>query len=233
MEDICKYLWGTTASNGDVDRVAFWTCVTAIATITLFFVAWYQLVGLKKVSKADFINKFTDGFFNENTQKIILLLTYNALEFKIKDIIYGNDDGVEEFAYFKINEKIVKQLPIDKVIEKKLLEKEIYTSFEIDDLLLGYFEDIGCFEKDNLIGIKGVYDTFDAYLQTTWENPVITEYIKYTGALNNDSNDIYEHLKYIYEKDKSYCEAKINGKSIWLWDLRWKFSNFILKRSHN
>jgi hypothetical protein len=181
VEDFFKFLFG--ANNSNVDRVAFWTFVVAFATIVLSLIAWYQLLGLRKISKADFINKFTDNFFNTETQRLILLPNYNALEFKVKEIFYGNDESVDEFPYFKINEEIIKQLPLDKTTKRNLLQKDTYTAFEIDDLLLGYFEDIGCFEKDNLIRIQGVYDGFDWYIQIAWTNSAISEYVKYSRGL--------------------------------------------------
>lgn len=230
MEHIYKFLWGTNSSNGEIDRVTFWTCINAVATAILFFIGWYQLRGLKKTSKADFINKFTDGFFNEETRKLMIMLNYKALTFKVKEIAYDDNGSTEDFPYFEIKKNIIQEFPMDVKSQKELLKKESYSAFEIDDLLLGYFEDIGCFEKDNLIGIRGVYDTFDWYIQTTWDNEAIIEYIKYTRGSEYDGNDIYENFEYIYRKDKSYGEAKMMRDYIWLWRLKWWTSNFILKR---
>ena len=86
MEDFLKFLCGTSGVNLNVDRVTFWTFIIAVATIALFIMAWYQLLGLRRISKADFINKFTDGFFNSDTQKLLLLLNYDALEFELREI---------------------------------------------------------------------------------------------------------------------------------------------------
>src|ERR1700748_73958 len=181
METIYKFFGGSIYD--DFDRAGFWTMLLTLTTIALCVIAWKQLNGIKKVSKADFINKFTDKFFNPNARLIMILLDYEALEFNVSDIDYGNDTPKKIFPFFEVKSDIVRQL----VDVQELQEiKEVYSGFYIDDVLLGNFEDIGCFEKQGLIGIAGVYDGFDWYIQKVWENQEIKKYIKHEQGIEDD-----------------------------------------------
>ena len=170
MDEIVKFLFSPQILNQTPDRVGVCTVWIMIATIILCFVGWFQLGGLKKVSKADFIQRFSGDFFNKTSRFIILLLDYNALIFKVQDVKYGVDIPIKQFPYFEINQKILAQLKVGQQPEGNNRD---YSSFEIDDLLLGHFEEIGCFEKLGLIGIDGVYDYFDWYIQIVWNNPEV------------------------------------------------------------
>ncbi len=50
------------------------------------------------------------------------------------------------------------------------------------------------------------------------------------GGVEDDRSDIYENFEYIYTKDKSFGEAKLNRSLIWFWKFRWWLSNLIMKR---
>jgi hypothetical protein len=203
-----------------------YTLLLTVVTAILCFVAWIQLKGIKKTSKADFINKFNKDFFTDETRKLILLLSYNALEFKIDEIEYGENVSSISYPYFDVNQEIIKQFPKNGT-DKDMFPKR-YSSFEIDDLLLGYFEEIGNFEKDSLIGISKVYTNFDWYIQMVWANQAIQEYINHTHE--SDGDDIYEDFEYIYNKSKSFGDAKSKNSWMWFWQVRWFISNLILKR---
>jgi hypothetical protein len=229
--DIIKIIKETvTYSCCSFDKTAFWTFVLTLTTIALCLIAWRQLRGLGKVSRADFINKFNKDFFNPTTQKLILLLSYNALQFKIKNIDYKEEIPSIEFPYFAVNQDVIKQFPENQEHPSNDLIPKTYNSFEIDDLLLGYFEEIGCFEKDGLIGIQGVYDMFDWYIQMVWNNPTIKEYIKYCRESEENGEDIYESFEDISIKVQSFGRAKLKGRWLWVWKFKWWLSNIILKK---
>ena len=92
MDEIAKFIFGSGSGYNGFDRVAFWTSLLGL-------IALYQLIGLKKVSKADFINQFTKDFFNVSTQNLIVLLNYNALDFKVKEVNIGNGVPSEDFPW--------------------------------------------------------------------------------------------------------------------------------------
>lgn len=211
----------TSHVYSDLDRAGFWTMCLTLVTAFLLVIGWIQLAGIKKVSKADYINKFTDVFFSEETRLLMLLLDYNALKFEVKNIQFEADTPSKPFPYFAVRRDIAKQL-FDKSELQKL--KEHYSAFDTDDNLLGKFEDIGCFEKQGLIGIEGVYDTFDWYIQMVWQNPEIKKYIEHQQSTEIDGDDIYENFKYIFEKSSSFKRSKNKGEWKWWWALKWRIA---------
>ena len=69
MEGIFKdIITGISGLNsGQIDRVAFWTFCLVIVTLLLWLIAWRQLGGINRVTKADFSNKFNDNYVNDIT----------------------------------------------------------------------------------------------------------------------------------------------------------------------
>jgi len=204
-----------------IDRIAFWTFALFLATLFLWWIAKRQLGGINKTTKADFIKKFTDDFFNETTRDIIMLFDYKALNFRNGEIEYGQDIPTKPFPYFLIDENVVKQLKIDPVKQKQIIDKKYYSAFEIDDYILGFFEDLGSYEKKGLIDIEGVYNGFDWYIDIIWNNEEIKKYAKSQTEDEKEGDDIYEDFKYIYEKCDSYGKAKLSNERIWWWKIRW------------
>jgi hypothetical protein len=216
-------------SFGQIDRVAFWTFILVIVTFLLWWVGKKQLGGISKTAKADFIKKFSDQFFSKDTQLVVMLFDYNALSFRNGSIEYGKDVDSKPFPYFVINENVVEQFKIESVAIKQLLEKKYYSSYEVDDCLLGFFEDLGSFEKKRLIDIEGVYNAFDWYMDIVWNNEEIKKYMKSQNEDEKEGDDIYEDFKYIYEKCDSYGKAKLAGKWIWWWKIKWIIDRYFLK----
>ncbi|HEY5391885.1 MAG TPA: hypothetical protein VIJ57_07215 [Hanamia sp.] len=142
------------------------------------------------------------------------------------EIKYNSEIGLDFFPYFEVNQDIIKQLPVDEDISKEDSLRHTYTCYEIDDFL-GFFEDIGKFEKKGFIDIQDVYDSFDWYIQTAHENTAIKRYLMTQSA---KGNDLYENFKYIFIKCKSLAKSKKKDKVFWFWKFRWSLSNFILKR---
>ncbi|MGA2150740.1 MAG: hypothetical protein ABSG48_01095 [Geobacteraceae bacterium] len=219
-EFFTNYVCGKTdCTKGMIDWVALWTFSLAIATLLLVVVTvmlWrmskYQLGGLTTTAKADFIERFARNFFGEKTRRILMLLDYNALEFHVDDIDIENGGELKPFPYFKIKESIVKRMKIDSQEMESILEKGIYSSFEIDDFLLGYFEEIGSFEQQKRLDIEDVYNNFAWYLDKCWNNPEIKKYVE--QQRQTESDDVYENFEYIYNKCNSF-ESSLNKKRKW------------------
>ena len=207
---------------GQIDRVALWTFFLVLVTFFLWLVAKNQLGGINKVSKADFIKKFSDSFFSDTTRRIIMLFDYNALSFRESEIEYGDNLPTKTFPYFIINEDVVKQLKISSEEQKILIDKKCFSGFEIDDYLLSFFEDIGSFEKKGLINIRDVYNCFDWYIDTIWNNAEVRKYTMSDIENEKDGDDISEDFIYIYGKCKSYRKAKLKGGYMWWWSIKWK-----------
>lgn len=227
FRDIVGYIGGTTnVAGGHIDHLGVWTALLFLATILLWWVARRQLGGISKTTKADFIHKFSNEFFGDTTRDILLLFNYEALHFKISQIEYGEDVPSKSFPYFLIDGKLVEQMKLDPDKKKKLLERKYYTSFEIDDYLLGYFEDIGSFEKQGLLDIKDVYNRFDWYIEEFWDNTEIKKYIDQQRQDEKNGDDIYEDFEYIFNKCVSFEKSKNKKEPQFLW--RWKW--WLLKK---
>lgn len=201
LKECLSHICGTTSHNGtDIDMVSFWTFCLVLATLLLYLVAKYQLSGISKTSKADFIKKFNNDFFVEPIRNVIMLLDYHALEYREKIVQSGKNNAETIFPYFAIDNEILNQLEISAAIRGTLQEKKVYSSFEMDDLLLGRFEDIGLFEKQGFLDIKDICNHFSWYIDVAWENEEIQKYVKAQRNLYGDR--IYFHFEYIYKKCK-------------------------------
>jgi hypothetical protein len=183
---ILNSLFGTNA-NGEVDRTAVWTGVAAFAAIGAIFVAWIELGGAAKTTRADFAKRFVDSFFTKETRGLFTLLMNSALEFKILEIKGKNGKKIDELPIFEIKKDITDQL---KGVVDVGSGKIGYSAFEIDDLLLGHFDDIGWYESRDLIELETIREMFGYYIYWCYKNEEIQKY------LQDDCNaGKYEHFK--------------------------------------
>ena len=101
-----------------------------------------------------------------------------------------------EYAYFELDRTALsKAIKIDDEDKKEL--KNIYSAFEIDGALLGFFEDIGNYVKKGLLDHTMVYDSFDWYIGEIGSNE---EIIKYINWQRSDGGDIHSGFEGIYRK---------------------------------
>jgi hypothetical protein len=209
--------FSTTKEIRNSSEATFWTSlITAFFTAIIACVAWFQLNRFNTTTRADFIHRFTKDFFNEPTRQIMTLLDNSALKFKIREITCGKGLPKREFPYFHIDKDIADQLRM-----KVDSHKSEYTAFEIDDELLGYFDDLGTFEKRGILDVSLIYDVFSYYIELVWENEEIQKYIKWQQAESEDFVDMFENFEYIYQKCKSFGNAKRSGQMIIFWKLKW------------
>jgi hypothetical protein len=199
------------------DYIVFWTAILALVTLLLVLVAYYQLKGIKKTSRGDFIHRYKQDIFKERIQKMVMLLQYSALNFKVKDIAFGDDIPSKAWPYFEVNKSITDQFKNGE------LNELIYNVYDIDDNLLGHFEDLGYFEKNGTLDISFIYNWFSFYIEMIWESDEIRKYVNWQREGDVNSSDIYENFEYLYNKCRSYREAKTRRKWIWVWKLKWRF----------
>jgi hypothetical protein len=161
--------------------------MTTNAELLIAYVAWIQLNKITNVNSAEFIYKLKKDFFTKEARNLMTLIELDALK-------YVND---EKLPYFIVLEERIAELPEE--IKKELLNKRFYTVYEIDDILLGHFEDIGIFEQSGILDIKMIYEEFSWYIETVYKNCEIQRYIEHERA--NDK-EIYNKFEYIYHKCK-------------------------------
>jgi hypothetical protein len=199
FQDIAKmvhkalyFLFGGTGDS--IDRTALWTGVAAIAAFVAIFIAWLELGSTRKTTHADFVKRFNDSFFNQETRTLFTLLMNSALEFNVLEIKGKDGQQIDRLPYFKIKKDIANQL---KGIVSIDPEKTGYSAFEIDDFLLGYFDDIGWYRKGRIIDLDSIEQTFGYYVIACYENEEIQKY------LNDEDNKCkYSDFKFIYDKLK-------------------------------
>jgi len=165
-------------------------------------IAIFQLYYLNKNRKADFIHRFKKDFFCESTRHILFLIDLDLLTF-------SDPQSNQEYPYFKIDKNKLEKLP-DVFIEYKNSAKKMnYTidAFKIDEYLLGHFEDMGLFKKDRVMNLRYIYESFDWYIQITYDNSAIIKYIDWQERQEN-GEDVYEWFRYIAEQCKKYGKKK-------------------------
>jgi hypothetical protein len=192
---------------------------TAVFTACLFIVAWWQLGKINKTSSADFLHRFKIDFFNDKTRLLIVLIEYDCLKY-LKPI----EDGI---PYFEISLDSIKDTKTKDETRKKLEEImnaiSIIDAYEIDDLLLGHFEDMGILRKKKILEIEMIYEAFSSYIEICWENEAIKQYIKGERERKKEENwDLYDNFDDIYRDCNKFKRKKkirkkiIQGiKSIW------------------
>jgi len=175
--------------------------IVAVTAIVGLIFAIVQLLSFKKSRAADFIYRLKRDFFIEKTQAIIFFIDEDILSFQT-----SSDDP--DYVYFQIDKEKLKSLPGVQSI-KQYAKKNEYTisAFEIDDLILGHFEDLGLFKKKKIISIEFIYESFDWYIQLVHENCAIQKYITWQRKQEN-SEDVYTGFDYITSECKKYEGGK-------------------------
>jgi hypothetical protein len=174
-----------------LDPVTVWTAAIALITFSGVLVAWRQLAGIRATSRADFTFRFIESFFTVETRTLFLLLINSALAFDVKEIV-ENGKTIDRLPYLKINDTVASQL---SGITSLPPGKNGYSSFDIDDLLLGHFESLGWYVRKKLIEFDAAYSTFSYYLMASFEHPEIRKYLD-----DPDNKDIYTDFPYLYER---------------------------------
>ena len=77
------------------------------------------------------------------------------------------------------------------------MQRDYYLTHELDDFLMGNFEDAALLLKRKIIDEKDADQNFGYYLKLTCENPEIKRYINWA---QNDDPEIYKNMIGLYEK---------------------------------
>ncbi len=183
---------GTKARLGKIlEPITVLTAAIAVITLIGVLVAWRQLAGIRAISRADFTFRFIESFFTPETRTLFLLLVNSALTFDVKEIT-ENGKTIDRLPYLKINNVVVSQL---SGLVSLPPGKNGYSSFEIDDLLLGHFESLGWYVRKRLIEFDAAYATFSYYVMDSFEHQEIRKYLA-----DPDNKGIYTDYPYLYER---------------------------------
>lgn len=178
----------------------------AVFAAFLVWVAWQQLAGLGETSAADFVHRLNKDFFNARTRTIIDLLDADALVFL--DSKDQDCKGKEGWPYFRVDKARVSQTTYPDDHVKRITGRNSYSSWEVDEILLSHFEDIGNLQKRGTISFSQVIDNFGWYITLAWDHPQIQAYLKYQRDYY--SVDMWPAFERIAKKCKEY-ESRHTG----------------------
>jgi hypothetical protein len=188
---IAELLFG---AGKTVDRTALWTGVIAIVTALAAFFAVLQLRSIQRTSRADFTKRFIDSFFSEDTRTLFTLLLNSALEFAVRQIEVSGDK-IDELPYLRIKKEIADQLagivPLNP-------EKTGYSAFEVDDFLLGHFEDVGWYVRRKLMDLNAADQSFGYYVIASVEHTEMQKFLEHQRA----KEFRYDDLEWLYQQLK-------------------------------
>jgi hypothetical protein len=178
-----------------IDRGAFWTGVGVVVAAIGLWLAFIQLQGIKKVSRADFAKRFIDTFFTHETRTLFSLLLNSALEFAVLEIKDESHNVIDRLPYLKINKQIAGQVNGIVMFDD---HRTGYSAFEVDDLLLGFFDDLGWYERKGLIDLETIKQAFGYYICESHDSKVMKKYLA-----DEDNRGRYADFDYIYKKVKN------------------------------
>jgi hypothetical protein len=177
----------------------------AILTLLLAYVAWKQLNQVARTQSASFVLEVKSEFFQERTRALFTLIGEGLLKFVQPD--------APKSSYFEIDIERLAQLGLPQPLRSMMEKKQFYSTYEVDDLLLGHFEDLGLLTRLGIVELDIIYGMFSWYIEETWENEAIKSYIESERSTPEDIEteeadiidaDMYEDFEYIYTACKNY-----------------------------
>lgn len=166
-----------------------WSFLTALATIALVGVGYFQLRKIaetnkdaNKISQEKFLYQLRTEFFTKKARELLTLIEEDALKFDEKNEIFNVD------------------IPIDR---KDLLrdsinvERKYYTPQEIDDFLLGPLEDAALLLEKKLIDVRDASYNFGYYLNAVLSYSEISSYIKWARKCT-PGRSIYRKVEWAF-----------------------------------
>lgn len=161
-------------------------------TVVLLLIAYGQLNIVSSNSSTELIHKLKIDLFSVRTRRLFSLIESDFLSF----VNEGDRD-----SYFLVKTDEVMQSKLHERIKKELVSRPVYSCYDLDDLILGPFEDLGYLNQQGMINFYLLHNTFAYYINQTRSNKAITEYIQLTRS---SYPQVYQGLDYIHNKCCSY-----------------------------
>ncbi len=179
--------------------------IGAVVTLVLALIALRQLFDISLTSKSDFLLRLKRDFFTSETRVLMHLIENDYLEF--------SDTDKESYFVVKIS-----PLPADaKSIEEDLLRKTAdrpngktaYSSFEMDDLILGQLDDVGMLEERRILDPWMVESVFGYYIRLVMNGPAVRDYLKTVRAQNPEA---YDHLEEMHHRHRIPWKRRLHRR---------------------
>jgi uncharacterized membrane protein len=182
--------------------------ITAVVTLALIWLGIEQLQGLSetarkqaetaaasaRTSDADFILRRADHFFRSETRTLYHLIEDAYLLFEEKRPLRDSCFILDEAKLTNLHDEI----------KKTLVAKRVYSTYDIDDLILGSLEDLATLEMNGIITFSLIYEFFSWYICRAWENSEIRRYVHAARTEREGAGDIYAGLQSLAER----CEKR-------------------------
>jgi hypothetical protein len=170
--------------------------VGAGATVLVVYVAWVQLGNISQVAQNDFLLRQRKEFFTPQVRLLTELIERESLTF-----VKVNDDD----WYFKVDDSRIISCGLPEPLKKRLLQRSFYSTAEVDDELLGHFEDIGLLLERGALDVEMVDETFGTYIEEVWDDAEIHRYIE---ACHVDDPETWTKFEYLHSECMKYQERK-------------------------
>jgi len=180
------------------------SALCAFFTLILAYIVLQQLSKIYSTSNADLIHKLKTDLFRPETRILIHLLGNEYLIFMVPE--NSQTELPYKEAYFEVDVEKISKTNLPQEIKDDITKNKYYSTYEINDILLGHFENIGLFWEIGALEIDVIYAKFGYYLSLAYDNPAIKEYIKFA---RKDGADIYDKFEKVYNASKSYGQKKL------------------------
>jgi len=184
------------------DPSVFWAMITAIATIALIAVAYWQLSNLAQTSRSDFLYRLKKDFFTDDARRLIFLAEHELLEFHEQEIPHFEIIGREKISV------------IERMRELGIKGDSV-SVYLVDDALFGPIEDLGVLEKLGLVSLQEVYEAFVTYINICVESEPLKAYLDWSRK-DAEDDDVYDNLLNLYNKLKKET-PRIRQEKRWEW----------------
>jgi hypothetical protein len=104
-------------------------------------------------------------------------------------------DKIDELPYLRIKKEIAEQLA---GIVPLNAEKTGYSAFEVDDFLLGHFEDVGWYVRRKLMDLNAADQSFGYYVIASVEHTEMQKFLEHQRTKEFS----YDDLEWIYQQLK-------------------------------
>ena len=170
------------------DEAIFWAMVTAVATVALILVGYFQLRELVRTRKADFAKKLSDDFFTPDVLRLLNLLSLRRLRF-IKQ-------GPQ--IYFQILPPEIPEAPLPE----ELRETEERVGVQaIVQYILNPLELIAYWERIHVITLEDASFLFGRAILLCGDNPEVMSLVQQERAAHRNPS-LYVEFERLYGRLK-------------------------------
>ena len=166
------------------DPSIFWVFLTALATVALVIVGYYQLAELVRTRKSQHADELHAAFLTPGTHAILLLLQYHLLVFV----------NVSQFAIESLPEELLESSEFKQYFEVRRI-----SASEVIRLLLNPLENIAYLVSVGQISFSQVFSLFGLDIRIVGSDQAIRQLIQ---ALRQQQNNphLFSEFEKLYER---------------------------------